>query len=318
MQKHDHSGRNYTEKMTKKTIILATLAALTGQVIFGFTFLFTKIALNTASPLVLIADRYIVAFLAMTLVILFSGKKICYKGKKLWKVIVMALCEPTLYFICESYGIMYTTTSFSSVMIALIPVATALCGMIFLKEIPTLLQNLFIIISVAGVIIMALSGNAEGTVTLLGFVLLMGAVVSGAGYNIMSRHSSDEFTPLERTYAMVLVGLISFVTIALFESKGSFVPVFTPFLSVDYLLCIVYLGVVSSVGAFFLLNYANTYLPVAKTTSFSSVIPVVSVFAGVVFLKEHLGAVEICAAAMIILGVTGVQMFDRRKSESLD
>ena len=49
-------------------IIKATIGALIGQSIFGFTFMFTKIALNYASPMTVIANRYIIAFLAMTIV----------------------------------------------------------------------------------------------------------------------------------------------------------------------------------------------------------------------------------------------------------
>ena len=49
-------------KMKNKNILLATLAALGAQVIFGFSFMFTKIALRFASPMTVIADRYIIAF----------------------------------------------------------------------------------------------------------------------------------------------------------------------------------------------------------------------------------------------------------------
>ena len=57
----------------------ATLAALGAQVIFGFSFMFTKIALDYASPMTVIADRYLVALLGMTLVMAVKKEKIKFK-----------------------------------------------------------------------------------------------------------------------------------------------------------------------------------------------------------------------------------------------
>ena len=59
--------------MNKKA--LATLSALGAQIIFGFSFMFTKIALGYASPMTVIADRYIVAFISMALVLLVTFVK---------------------------------------------------------------------------------------------------------------------------------------------------------------------------------------------------------------------------------------------------
>ena len=65
--------------MKKHIMLFATMAALGAQVIFGFSFMFTKISLNYASPMTVIADRYLVAFLGMTLVMLITKQKIRLK-----------------------------------------------------------------------------------------------------------------------------------------------------------------------------------------------------------------------------------------------
>ena len=293
--------------MNNKKILLATLAALGAQVIFGFSFMFTKIALRFASPMTVIADRYIVAFLSMTIVLLVTKTKIKI-GRNVWKLAIMSLFQPLLYFIFESYGINMTTSSFSSVMISMIPIMSMIGGIFFLKEIPSLLQYLFSALSVGGVVIMAASANAEGIVTPLGILFLTGAVLSSVGYNIVSRKISGEFSAFERTYAMMLIGLLSFLLIAVVENIENPVLVLTPFLSAEYTVGILYLGVVSSVAAFLMLNFANTHLPVSKTTAFSNITTVVSVIAGAVFLKEEITIVSLISIMMIIIGVWGVQI----------
>lgn len=57
--------------MKKST--LATLAGLLGYSIFGFSFLFSKVALGLTTPLVLLSVRFLTAFLVMNLLVL-SGK----------------------------------------------------------------------------------------------------------------------------------------------------------------------------------------------------------------------------------------------------
>lgn len=297
-----------------KQTVLATVFALIAQIIFGFSFMFTKIALDYASPITLIADRYIVAFLGLTVALIFTKQKFKLT-KNIWKLVLMAVFQPFLYFIFESYGIKLTTSAFSSIMISLIPVVAMVSGIFVLKEIPTFLQYVFTLLSIGGVVVMTLVGKADGTVTIGGILLLLGAVLSAVGYNIMSRKISSEFTPFERTYAMSIIGLVSFLLIALIENIKSPIGILTPFLNPAYLWSILYLGIASSVIAFFLLNFANTHLPIAKTTVFSNVTTVVSVVAGILFLNEKLSFSVVISTIMIVVGVCGVQMLAVKNKE---
>ena len=298
--------------MKNNKTIMATFAALIAQVIFGFSFMFTKIALGYASPMTVIADRYIAAFLGLSVVMILKKVPLNF-GKNVWKLILMSVFQPVLYFLFESYGIDMTTSAFSSIMISLIPIVSMISGIFILKEIPAPLQYLFAVLSVGGVVVMALSGNADGTVTILGIILLLGAVLSSVGYNIASRKISKEFSAFERTYAMTIIGLVFFVSVAFVENIHNPVKLLSSYAEPSYTIAILYLGVVSSVVAFLLLNYANTYLPVTKTTVFANVTTVVSIFAGVLFLDEKLSFASAISATMIIIGVCGVQMIDMKK-----
>ncbi|MBR4889984.1 MAG: DMT family transporter [Clostridia bacterium] len=302
-------------KVKKNKLVLATLSALFAQVIFGFSFMFTKIALNYSAPMTVIANRYMVAFLGMT-VVLFATKTKIKISKNIWKMLLMSVFQPLLYFVFESYGIKMTTSSFSSIMISLIPVVAMISGIFFLNEKPLFMQYVFTALSVLGVVITALVGKSDGTVTALGIILLFGAVLSSTGYNILSRKISGEFTAFERTYVMTLVGLVFFSAIAFAENVDNPIEIITPFLSVPYAISVLYLGIVSSVVAFIFLNYANTHLPVARTTVFSNITTVVSVIAGAVFLDEKISSVSILAVVMIIIGVFGVQIAGVRKNNS--
>ena len=296
----------------KNKTAAATAAILIVEIIFGFSFLFSKTAMNFASPFVLIADRFSVAFIGLTVVMLVTKTKIRI-GKDIWKPIVMAMFQPVLYFIFESYGIKMTTSSFSGVMISLIPIVSMIAGIFVLHEFPSALQYLFCGISVGGVVIMTLSGKSEGIITPLGVVCLFLAVVSCVAFNITSRKLSESFTVFERTYAMTAAGALIFNVLALIENKGSITALAKPLEEPAFLVSVLYLGGLSSVVAFMLQNYSNTYLPVAKTSVFAGISTMVSVLAGVIFLHEKMTFFSVIAIIMIISGVMGVQLLDGRK-----
>ena len=55
------------------------LAAIATNVIFGFSFIFSKTALSFAEPLVILAVRFTLAFLMINLVILCTKTKLGFK-----------------------------------------------------------------------------------------------------------------------------------------------------------------------------------------------------------------------------------------------
>ena len=71
--------------MTQKRIhTLSLLAAITAAVIFGMSFMFSKLALEKAAPTVLLAVRFTVAVAAMTLVIAVNALVGKLRGRKLF------------------------------------------------------------------------------------------------------------------------------------------------------------------------------------------------------------------------------------------
>ena len=230
--------------MIKNTKFLATLSSVIAQTIFGFSFMFSKIALDHVSPFELIATRYAIAFIGLTLVVLFTREKLRF-GKNFFLLLLMSFFQPVLYFVFETYGILMTTSSFSSVMISLIPVVSMLCGIVVLKEYPSFWQYVFTAVSVAGVFIMANHGTSDGTVTMLGFVLLLGAVLSAVGYNVLSRKISSDYTSFERTYAMAIIGFVSFMSMALINDVKCLSRMAKAFTNAHFTSSVLYLGIVS-------------------------------------------------------------------------
>ena len=146
-----------------------------------------------------------------------------------------------------------------------------------------------------------------GKNTALGIILLFLAVMSAAAFNILSRKESERFSSFERTFFMFGAGSIGYNLIAVINLRGGFFSqIAKSFSSSDFIISILYLSVLSSVGAFMLFNFATSNISAVRSASFSNIITVVSILAGIFIMHEELNAVQLLLCVPIILGVWGV------------
>lgn len=204
-------------------------------------------------------------------------------------------------------------------MIALIPIFVAVLGALILKERLSVPQIFFTVLSVAGVMVIASSQGASDVAgSKIGLALLLGAVISAAFFNIFSRKFSANYSPFEITFAMMWVGAIFFngagFLFHIITGKASdyFAPLFDP----AVVLALLYLGLLSSVAAFFLVNFTLSRLPASRSAVFSNLTTVISVVAGVVFRSEPFTLAHAAGASMILLGVWGTNRFSMEEEKS--
>lgn len=303
------------------------LAAFCGNFIFGLSFLFSTTAFNTAKNMlsktdaangadvpVVLAIRFTFAFLLMTTFIPILKIKIDFKGKPVWKLILLGLFQPVIYFVGESFGLKLTGIVLSSVMISLVPIFCQIMSSLFLKDFPNILQIIFSTVSVAGVaVITILSSQDNGTKTYISGIIFLGiAVISASAFNVLGRSISQVFTPYERTYFMFIVSAVFFTIYALFAVKFDASLIVKPLASTSFIVSILYLGGLSSVVAYFMINYANTYLSIPRATIFSNIITIVSTAAGFASGEPFRFSTVICCV-IIVIGVWGVQHFASQK-----
>jgi len=291
----------------------ALIAVIIGNSIFGFSFLFSKVALQITVPSVLLAVRFFTAFVVLNLIAIV-GRNIRKKngeplvdfllrGKPLKYVLLLALFQPVIYFVAESYGIKFTSSAFAGTIIAVIPIMGLIFDVLIMHVKVSFKQILCAVASVVGVIITTL--GAEGMKSsVLGVMVLMIAVVAGALFYVFSKKSGEYFNPLERTYVMFGVGSTVYICIALIECAGKYDEmIINALIMPQFWGCIIYLAVASSVIAFMVLNYGSSHVSVSEASLFANLTTVISIIAGVVVLHETFTLQQIIGAAIIIASV---------------
>jgi drug/metabolite transporter (DMT)-like permease len=304
--------------MIKKKKFMPYLSSISASVIFGFSFMFSKKALVDAGPFELLSFRFGAAFLIMSLLVLLKIIRIDYKNKPMKSLFLLGFTHPFLYFIFETFGIKYGSTLQAGITLALIPIFVALLGAWILKEIPVFKQVLFIILSVAGVmLIIAMGSTSSGKLSIAGTAFLLMAVVAASLYNILSRKLSSDFTPMKITYFMMAFGAFFFNAISIADhiksnTIGSY---FNPLVNLNFSVSILYLGILSSSIAFLLINYSLSKIKASENAVFSNLSTIVSIMAGVVLLNEPFFWYHLAGASLILLGVWGTSYFGGQENE---
>ena len=300
--------------MKTKSFYKAILAAVGVYTLWGFSFLASSVGQRDATPFVLLSYRFDIALLILLVPLVLGKAKLRLRGKNVKMLLLLGLFEPCIYFIGEQYGLKYTNSAFSGVMIAVIPVVTLIMAAVFLKEKPSMAQWLFSILSIAGIVVITLVENSGGSVSLKGVLLLVVAVLTGAACGVVSRGISDEFSVYERTFMIQLMGAVFFTSLAVIEHGGNITALIRPAASLDFMLAALFLAVGASVVGYWLFNYSVANAPMANVISLYNLTTIVSVLAGVFILGESFSLLSAAAMVAVMVGIWGVQKFTPQKN----
>jgi len=307
----------------KNKTMLTYLAALGMVLAYGLTFIFSKIALQTASTFVILSLRFL--FAVITMLILHACKIINLDlgrvdRKGLGQLMLIALPYPVFSFSFEMLGLQYSTAAMGGIIVALMPVMTSLLGIVILREKPRAIQWLFILCSVAGVLFNALgTGFSVGAGGLIGILCFLIADASGSLNTVLSRRSSRRFSSVTISFIMACCGAAAFTAIAVVQgiAGGDLLQRYAAaFTSLPALGSILYLGIVASGLGFLCLNYMLANMTAMKVAVMCNASSIVGIIAGVVLLHEPLFGYQIIGAVFILAGVVGINILDSRQADA--
>lgn len=298
-------------------MVKAYLAAFMYSMIVGLSFLFGKIGLKySSSPLDILAYRFTAGFAAILIPVLFSWVKVDLNPEMIKKILPLSIFYPLAFFAFQIYGLELSQSSEAGILFATGPVFTMILASYFLKEKTSLLQKISILISVFGVIYITFKkSSGPGVYNIKGLILILFSVIAFAVYNVLGRKLTRDFSSLELTYVMTGISFIVFNILAIGGHlfTGTLVNFIAPLKETNFIIAILYLGVLSSFGSSFLSIYALSEIESSKMSVFANLATVISIIAGVVFLNESIYYYHILGSIMIIGGVLGTNIFDRAK-----
>ncbi|WP_145322174.1 DMT family transporter [Paenibacillus xylanexedens] len=275
------------------------MLALFTILIWGTTFVSTKVLLIDFTPVEILFFRFLIGYLVLLLIYPRSLRIASFREE--WLFIGAGLCGVTLYFLIENIALVYTTASNVGVIVSIAPFFTAVLAHFFLDG--EKLTRRFIIgfgIALSGILLIALNGSFILQLNPIGDLLAFIAPAVWAIYSVLMRKIGElRYHTIGATRKVFFYGLI-FMLPALFLFE--FHLELGRFTNMTNLSNFLYLGLGASALCFVTWNRAVNLLGAIKTSVYIYLVPVITVASSALILQERITWVIILGAFLTLFG----------------
>ena len=274
---------------------------------WGVSFVFSSIVLRYMDPFTILFIRLLISSVLMWIVVLFFYRKYAVKRNELKMLALLALFEPFLYFIGETFGLQRVSPTITALIISTIPVFTALTVFFAYKVKLKKINVIGIAISFVGVLFMIVGKNMELTVDMVGLLFLFLAVASAVCYGLVLTKIAGSIhvvwiTAMQNTFSMFM--FLPLVLVFGRPIRQTATPVYT-FISpaVELWGSLFILAVFCSSLAFLFYNISVKTIGVTRSSIFINLIPVFTAISLFLFFNEYMSINKVLGMIIIIAGV---------------
>ena len=295
-----------------KPNIRAYLAWIAICIIWGTTYLFIRIGVETIPPMLFAGFRWLIAGIILITILRVSGKQFP-KKEDLIHIAIIGIALLGFGNGLVVVGEQWIESGLAALLITTVPFW--MVGVeSFLPKGPKL--NWMVI---SGLIIGSLGvGLIFGgdlkyifeTKYLIGVLSILGAVVSWSLGSVYSKYKKVSVHPLmSASVQMLIVGSLQII---LGTVLGEFI--WTYILHNQELLSLAYLIVIGSIFGYGSYIYAIEHLPLSLVSTYAYVNPIIALVLGWIFLNEQLSVFTLLAAVVIIVGVVLVKIGSNKRT----
>ena len=287
-------------RQKKSVIYIASAFAI---LFWGMSYLWTDQLISLGIPIFyFVFVRILLAGIVMFMFNAAISKVVTIRRRDLPKFLMLSFCEPLIYFICETYGLKETgSPTLSAMIIATIPIFSIGAGIIFFKEKINKINIIGIVLSLTGIVMVAMAKGAVGENFILGIILLLIAVISEVGHASLTKSLAGTYSSQTIVMYQFLIGSVYLLPFFIWKGLDGFEP--SIHLSANVWAPILCLAILCSSLSFTLWVSTIKTLGVAKSSIFSALIPVVSALIAWFIGREVLSARQWAGIAISAVGV---------------
>lgn len=289
------------------------LAALLTIIIWGTTFISTKILLVDFKPVEILFFRFVMGYLVLLIICPRQLKGL--EKKQELTFVAAGLCGICLYYLLENIALTYTMASNVGVIISVAPFFTAILAHLFMKSEEKLRANFFVgfVVAMAGIVLISFNGSSL-ELNPMGDILALIAAFVWACYSILTKKISSYGYPVilttRRTFFYGILFMIP--TLFFFDFKMEL----SRFENISYLLNILYLGLGASALCFVTWNFAVKVLGAVKTSVYIYMVPVITVVTSVLILHERVTLLSGVGTILTLVGLFLSESKIQKKGEN--
>ncbi|WP_418945510.1 DMT family transporter [Parasutterella sp.] len=269
-------------------------------VVWGATFISTKVLLEYLSPLQILFSRFLLGYIALWCLYPHRSPKYGRKAQLLFAL--AGFLGTFLYFLMENVALQHTTASNVGVLVSLAPLFTAAVSKLENPKL-TLSLQLFVgaVLSFVGVLLIVFGDNMSLVINPLGDTLALGAAFVWALYSIVLNKLSVYKAPiLVSTRTIFGYGLIFIVAGVLYadDFPGSEI-----LLKTEVWSNLIFLGFIACAARYSMWTMAVETIGPDRTALYLYLVPVICLVCSYLILGENLTAWSAAGTFLVLFGL---------------
>ena len=289
--------------MKKPSYPLAIVEALIVNLIWASSFIIVKMALEDFGPITIGGLRYFIG--ALILLPFMLREKSAPISAKMWGwLLLLGVSQYTVANVAIFWSLKYLPATTVSFLMGTITITTLIVGVFLLKEIPSKMQTIGILVSLGGGALFFAKGLQAGET--LGLLIFGIGLIGFTIFGVLGRKFAKAGTVSTLRLTTIPLALGGVITL-LFAIPLEGIPS-APLSSWGLIL---FLAAVNTAIAYLLYNHALQILPAFQMNIALSLTPVWTAVFGFFLLDERLEALQMLGIAVLIAGVMLVQMRKR-------
>ena len=295
------STRSASKVKPTHTMLLAHLGALVAVIMWGVSFVSTKVLLdNGMQPVEVYVYRFLIAYV---LVLCMSHKRfMCHSWRDELQFAVCGLCAGSIYFIAENTALQYTLVSNVSLLTSTSPlIVVLLVAILYKNERPNRGVVLGSLVAFLGVACVIFNSSFNLEIRPLGDFLSLGAAFGWAIYSLVLRRLNILYDAWFITRKTFFWGIVTALPFMLFEPEMT---------TLDFIIAhpvvlgnLLFLAVGASVVGYIMWARSVKSLGAVKSNNYLYFQSIVTLVVSALLLGEKVSIVGYTGCGLILLGL---------------
>lgn len=300
--------------MVRSDGIRGHISALFTIIVWGSTFVATKVLLYQFGPVEIIFLRFLLGWSFLWLI---HPKRMSVSSRKTETLFVLAgLTGVTMNYLLETFALTYTLASNLAVIVSTAPLFAGIIAVFILKQRLRWDFILGFIVSIIGIYLISFSGTSNMELHLVGDLLGLAVAVVWAVYSLIVEKISEEGPDIILTTRRIFFYGILFM-LPFIWSGGTFQNM-ALWLQPKNLTLLLGLGIVACAVSYITWNYAVAKIGSVKSNLYFYGSPVVTILFSICFLGERVTPKAVFGMVLTILGVVISEGILRKHGRSDD
>ena len=288
-------------KFPSKSVASGHMAMLLFSLLVSGSFVLGSIIANLISPDLVTFLRFLIAFIAIAILILYQSKFCFLKYLSIGRSLILGALI-SIYFITMFEGLKTASSTSMAVVFTLTPLLAGFFDLIFSNRVMSKKVWITVVVAAIGALWIIFDGNIQNFINFkVGYgekLFFIGCICHALYAALIPKFNNGE-PAIIQTFGTLISGII---ILGLFSNKEIIYYCWIDF-PVIVLLTILYLAIFATAASFFLIQYSAVRLSSIKVMAYTYAVPIWVVLLQIIFLQQLPNTITFVGAFVILVSL---------------